>query len=219
MAFDTILNFLEELKENNNRDWFTKNKNQFITVKQEFEIQVEILIREIAKFDKDIGALQAKDCIFRIYRDVRFSKDKSPYKTNFGAFMVPGGKKSGNAGYYIHIDPGTSFLAGGVHLPPSDILKKIRLSIFEHTDEFKSILNSSGFKQTYGNINGDKLKTAPKGFPKEFPDIDLIQFKSYTVVKEVSKSELLKDNFLTQAAKTFKILSPYNQFLNHAINE
>ena len=219
MAFESILDFLHELKENNNREWFTKNKDHFIKVKQDFELLIEILIREISKFDKDIGALQAKDCIFRIYRDVRFSKDKSPYKTNFGAFMVPGGKKSGHAGYYIHIDPEACFLAGGVHLPTSDILKKIRLSIYDNIDEFKNILQEPAFVKNYGEINGDKLKTAPKGFPKEFPDIDLLKFKSYTVVKKISKAKLINDDFLITAAKTFKVLYPYNQFLNHAINE
>lgn len=219
MALNTILDFLQDLKENNNREWFAENKNRFLEEKQKFEFFIEILIREIAKFDEDIGALQAKDCIFRIYRDVRFSKDKSPYKTNFGAFMVPGGKKSGHAGYYIHIDPDESFLAGGVHLPPPDILKKIKLSIFDHTEEFKSILEDPRFIKNYGEINADKLKTAPKGFPKDFPDIDLLKFKSFTVVDSVSRAELIKEDFLINAAKIFKVLYPYNQFLNHAIDD
>ena len=187
MALQTIFNFLEQLSENNNREWFHGHKPEFLKAKESLEIITEILIKEIGKFDKEIGALQAKNCIFRIYRDVRFSKDKSPYKTNFGAFLVPGGKKSGKAGYYLHLDPDGSFLAGGVYMPASDHLKKLRKHIFEHTDELKQIISKPAFKKDFGSISGDKLNLTPRGFPADFPDLDLLKFKSYIVVKNYNK--------------------------------
>ena len=139
MINKNILLFLNELKNNNNRDWFHANKPKYNEAKVEFENYINNLIPEIGKFDNEIKHLEAKECIFRIFRDVRFSKDKSPYKPNFGAYIVKGGKKSGNAGYYLHIEPENSFLGGGIYMPPSNILKAIRIEIYENIDEFKSI--------------------------------------------------------------------------------
>jgi len=137
MISPNIIKFLTTLKENNNRDWFNKNKKWYQRSIEEFEVYVNCLIGEIQKFDVDIRFLAAKDCIFRIYRDIRFSKDKSPYKTNFGAFIVKDGRKSGNAGYYLHIEPGSSFLGGGIYMPPAETLRVVRKEIFENTKEFK----------------------------------------------------------------------------------
>lgn len=209
--------FLKNLKENNNREWYHANKGQYNEAREEFEHLIELLIHEIAVFDKGIAGLQPKNCIFRIYRDVRFSHDKSPYKTNFGSFMCPGGKKSMSAGYYLHIAPDESFVAGGVYMPPSPVLKAIRREIYEHIDEFKEIIHHPSFKKHYPAIDGDALKTAPQGFPKDFPDIDLLRFKSYTVFKSKTEKAMLKEKILGELCEEYKAMYPFNRFLNQAI--
>ena len=157
--------------------------------------------------------------MFRINRDIRFSNDKSPYKTNFGGFIVPGGKKSGNAGYYIHIEPGNCFLAGGVHMPPPDKLKAVRTEIYENTEDFKKILNNKQFKNHFKELtNDDKLKTAPKGFPKDFEDIDLLRHKSYTVIKPIKDEIVKSDKFTDEIIDAFKTLQAFNNFINEGIN-
>ncbi len=214
----TILDFLTNLKANNNRDWFNENRNLYDDAKSDFESLINRLIPAIYNFDPDIGTLSAKQCVFRIYRDVRFSKDKSPYKTNMGGFMARGGRKGGFAGYYIHIDPEQSFIAGGMHMPPPDILKKVRQEILYNIDEFKSTINKPAFKKTFGEIEGEKLSRPPKNFPADFPDIDLLKFKSYTILHKVDQSTLLKDDIEKYIVKTFKEMYKLNQFLNRAVS-
>lgn len=213
-----IMAFLTDLNENNNREWFNEHKKRYKEVKKQFEFLVELLIGKIAEFDEDIYGQEAKKTIFRIYRDVRFSKDKRPYKTNFGAFMVRGGRKSGNAGYYIHLEPGESFVGGGVYMPPNDTLKKIRSYIFKFTNEFKEIIYNDDFKNTFGTFIDHKLKLAPKGFPKDFEDIELLKYKSFAVGKQLSHDELNSDKLITVSIDAFKKLHPLNTYLNKAIN-
>jgi uncharacterized protein (TIGR02453 family) len=211
--------FLRALKTNNNREWFNSHKNLYLDAKQEFESITELLIHEISSFDKDIAGLAAKDCIFRIFRDVRFSHDKSPYKTNFGAYLSKGGKKSYYAGYYFHIEPNESMIAGGIYMPPAPVLKAVRNEIFEHTDEFNEIIEEKDFVKHFGDFSGEKLKTAPKGFPKDFPDIELLKYKNYIVVENKTDKELMNDSLIKELKEGFKRIYRLNQFLNEAIKE
>lgn len=213
-----IIKFLKVLKQNNNREWFTQNKEFFQSTKNNFNDIVETLITGIAKHDNDIEGLEAKDCIFRIYRDIRFSKDKTPYKTNFGAYMAPGGKKSGKTGYYIHIEPGgSSFLAGGLYMPPSERLKAIRQEIDYNIEEFKKIIGDKNFVKYFGSVTGDKLKKAPKGYPADHPEIELLKFKSYIVMHKVKDNQLLDEGFIKYAIDVFGVMQPFNWFLNRAV--
>ena len=139
MIDKALFNFLKDLKENNHRDWFHANKKIYDGVKKNVLEMLERILPELEKLDPDMTGLEPKKCIFRINRDIRFSKDKSPYKTNFGSFMVKGGKSSGNAGYYIHFEPGNCFIAGGIYMPPGPQLKKVRTEIYYNVDEFKAI--------------------------------------------------------------------------------
>lgn len=214
----SILNFLTELKANNNRDWFNENRDQYVEAKTNFESLINRLISAIHHFDPEIGSIAAKQCVFRIFRDVRFSKDKSPYKTNMGGFIAKGGRKGGYAGYYLHIDPEQSFIAGGMHMPQPDLLKKARQEILYNVDEFKSIINKPSFKKTFGEIQGEQLKRPPKDFPADFPDIDLLKFKSYTVMHSVDQSTLMKDDIEKYIIKIFKEMYSLNQFLNKAVS-
>lgn len=218
MLSKELLEFLSELKENNYKEWFHENKPRYQKLKKEFEQFIAHTIATIAQFDPSVQNLEPKHCIFRINRDIRFSKDKSPYKTNFGGFIVPGGKKAGNAGYYIHIEPGNCFIAGGIYAPPSDKLKAVRTEIYENTDEFKKILSDKNFKNHFkGIMSDDKLKTAPKGFPKDFEDIDLLRYKHYTVAKSVADDLIASDKFADEIHETFKALYPFNEFINEGI--
>ena len=218
MLSKNILNFLNSLKRNNNREWFHKNKALYDSAKKEFEIFVNLLINEVHKIDKEVVSITAKDCVFRIYRDVRFSMDKTPYKTNFGVFIVKGGKNSGNAGYYLHVEPGNCFLGGGVYMPPSNILKAIRTEIYENTEEFKSIIQDSTFRKKFGKIyDDDQLKLPPRGFPKDFPDIDLLKYKNYTIIKSVTDQMIQRESFIDEIRTTFKAMYPFNQYINRAI--
>jgi len=219
MLSKELLLFLRELKENNYKEWFHENKPRYQKLKKEFEQFIALTIADISQFDKSVQSLEPKHCMFRINRDIRFSKDKSPYKTNFGGFIVPGGKKSGNAGYYIHIEPGNCFIAGGIYAPHSDKLKAVRTEIYENTDEFKEILNDKNFRRHFKEImSEDMLKTAPRGFPKNFEDVDLLRYKHYTVAKSVSDDLVTSDKFADEIHETFKALYPFNQFINEGIN-
>lgn len=212
-----IIKFLSTLQENNNRDWFNANKAQYLDAKETFEAYLNRIIPAIRKFDKGIGPVTAKDCVFRIYRDVRFSKDKSPYKTNMGGFITQGGRKGGYAGYYVHIDPNQSFLAGGNHMPAPDRLKKIRQEIMYNINDFKAIINKPSFIKTYGKIDAEKLSRPPKDFPADFPDIDLLKFKSYTVLHSIDSKMISDKDFEDYTLKVFKELYPLNHFLNKAL--
>ena len=219
MLSKNLLLFLDNLKENNYKEWFHENKPAYQIAKKEFEQFLAHAIADIAHFDKSVKNLEPKHCIFRINRDVRFSKDKSPYKTNFGGFIVPGGKNAGFAGYYIHIEPGNCFLAGGIYMPPPDRLKAVRTEIFENTADFKKIINSKNFKKHFNEITSEgKLKTAPKGFSKDFEDIDLLRHKHYTVIKYIDEKLVVSDKFMDDISEVFKALYPFNSFINEAIN-
>ena len=219
MSFKNIVEFLTGLAQNNNKEWMDANKPQYQAARAEFIEITKYLLDELAKFDDSITGLDPKKCIFRINRDIRFSKDKSPYKNNFGTFMVPGGKKSGLAGYYMHVQPGgESFFGGGIYMPPSDMLAKIRQEIDYNPDEFKNIINAPGFTKFFDEIKGEKLKTAPKGYPKDHPDIELLKHKSFAVWNQVSDKDLLQADILEQVIAGFKEMKPFNAYLNVAVS-
>lgn len=214
---NTTFKFLKDLKNNNNREWFNDNKKRYEAAKEEFETFIGALITNISKFDAPIGSLEPKKTIFRIYRDVRFSANKDPYKINFGAHLSSSPSKiHDRAGYYIQIQPGNSFLAGGAYLPPSAWINKIRQEIDYNTDEFKKILNNATFKKYFGGITGEQLKTAPKGYPKDHPEIELLRYKSYLVSNECGDKAVTSDDFLTHATNVFKAMKPFDDFLNRA---
>lgn len=213
--------FLKNLKKNNNRDWFNANKDKYEKSKNEFIEFVDELILQIAKFDSSIAHHQAKDCVFRIYRDVRFSKDKSPYKTHFGAHISAAPNKKeihSRAGYYIHLEPGASMLAGGAYMPESNWLKAIRQEIDYETKEFKKILNAKPFKEYFGEMEGEKLVNAPKEYPKDHPEIELLKHKSFLATHFVKDKDVLATNFITHSSKVFKALYPFDSFLNRAMD-
>lgn len=214
-----ILKFLKEIKKNNNRPWFEKNRPQYENAKADFLFFVEGLIKEMAKFDPPIGSLTAKDCLFRINRDVRFSKDKSPYKTNIAAYFNKGGKKSNGAGYYIHIEPGKSFAAGGMWQPLPADLSKIRQEIDYSFDDWKKMVGGSSFKKYFpdGVIAQDALIRPPKGYDESNPAIHFIKMKNFFVTKYFTDAEVQNKSFVKDVAASFKAMKPLIAFLNTAI--
>ncbi len=219
MLSHNIFDFLKELKQNNNRDWFTANKKKYDAAKKEVETFLTKLIPAIDSFDPGIIHNTPKDCMFRINRDVRFSNDKSPYKTNFGAFVVKGGKKSMNAGYYLHLDPEECFAGGGIYMPPADKLKLIRNEIYFNAEEYKKILNDKNFKKHFNELtDAEKLKTAPKDFPKDFKDIELLKFKNFTPLQMLTPAQICEEDFFEKLIDIFKAMYPLNTFLNRALS-
>ncbi len=217
MNFKTIYKFLIDLQINNNRAWFNDNKQRYLEAKELFDTFVYQLIQGLKTIDNSIDVENAKDCVFRIYRDTRFSKNKAPYKENFGASITRGGRKSPFAGYYIHIEPDNSFVGGGIYHPDSHILKVLRQHIFEHPKVFKHIINDKGFKVYFPEIYGDKLKMAPKGFSKDFSEIDLLKHKDYAVIHQLDNDFFIKNDLIKQLLKIYKIQKPFNDFFNEAI--
>jgi uncharacterized protein (TIGR02453 family) len=217
MISSNILHFLKELAGNNNKEWFRKNQDRYIHARHEFELVTGILINEIGRFDKNVSGLLPKDCIFRIFRDVRFSNDKTPYKTNFGTYISKGGRKGGYAGYYLHIEPGSCFLAGGIYMPLPPVLKAIRNEIYHNMDEFMEILAAKKFRQYFGEIQGARLTAPPRGFDKDLPGIELLKYKDYNVVHELSEQQLTGKDFISYAVMVFREMLPFNRFLNQAV--
>lgn len=212
------LAFLKKLKSNNNRDWFEKNKNHYLLAKEEFEGFIDELIKGLRKLDPEISPeLKAKDCVFRIYKDVRFSKDKSPYKTNMGASINPGGKKSLVAGYYFHLEPGGSFLAGGVYMPEPAMLQAIRQEIDYNPEPLNKILKSAAFKKYFKGLDeDDKLKTMPKGFEKEHPQAELLKNKHFVMSHFFSDKDVLDKKLVQETLAGFKAMLPLLLYLRAA---
>jgi len=212
-----ILSFLKDLEKNNNRDWFHANKGRYDEAKKEFEIFINDLIPAIAKFDKDVLNLTAKDCMFRIYNDVRFAKNKPLYKTNMGAYMAKGGKNMGHAGYYFHLENNNCFLGGGIYMPPADKLKLIRQEIYYNYKEFSGILASKSVQKHFPVLDDMKVSRVPKDFPKDSESAELLKYKSYTVLSPVSQKQLLSPDLKTTVVDIFKTITPLNHFINRAL--
>jgi uncharacterized protein (TIGR02453 family) len=219
MEIRQILEFLSELGQNNNREWMEANKAWFKNARAGFEKLVNHLIMDIATFDPSVQGLAPKDCIFRLNRDIRFSNDKSPYKTHFGAYIAQGGRKSENAGYYIHLQPhDNSLLGGGMYMPSGEALKKIRQEVDYNASELKKIVSERSFKEYFGSIQGDQLKTAPKGYPADHPNIEFLRLKSYFVLNNVTDTEVVDAGFPEKAVAVFSAMHPFNDFLNVAVS-
>jgi len=219
MIAPTTFKFLSSLKKNNNKEWFDKHRDQYLSAKENMESVVGEVIRAISSFDKPIGGLDPKKCVFRIYKDVRFSKDKTPYKTNLGAGINANGKKAIEPGYYLHIEPGNSFIAGGMWMPPRDELKKIRQEIDYNPKPLKKILANPSFKKYFGGLSPEnKLKTTPKGYDKEHPEIELLRNNSFIVWHKIPDKVITSKGFVKEIAKGAKIMMPFLDYLKVAIS-
>lgn len=221
MSVLNILQFLNELKINNNREWFAENKTFYDRVRKEFEQLSKDLIVEISKFDEEIKHVEVKDCVFRIYRDTRFSHDKTPYKTHFGVYIATaGGRKSQRGGYYLHLDPAGCFVGAGVWCPEANVLKALRQSVYDNIDELNEIRSNPDFSGYFTSFfEEDKLKTVPRGFPKDFPEAELLKLKHYLVEYKLDESLLNADDFIPKVADIFKQAYPFNKFLNYTVDE
>jgi len=219
----TSIAFLRELIANNHKEWFDANRACYQEAKNEFDQFIDRLIHEVRLFDPSIGAITAKDCVYRIYRDVRFSNDKTPYKNHFGAYIAQGGRKSQLGGYYFHIEPTDagyldhSLWAGGIYSPDAPTLKAIRTDIYEHPEEYKAIIHDREFAGTFTWFDGNMLNSAPKGFPKDFPDMDLIRRKDFTFSRHITDQLLRSDQLLGESVRIFRLMLPFNRFMNRAI--
>lgn len=213
------LQFLKELRENNRREWFDPNRDRYRAAASEFETCISLLIPRIARFDEGIAGLTAPQCIFRFYRDVRFSRDKSPYKTHLGAWMVRGGRKSEGAGYYVHIEPGGSFLAGGAYMPEKGWLLAIRQEIQRNGDELIQIIEGKNFKKQFPGLEGERLQRPPQGFSPDDPYIELLKHKSLLASHRIPDSVVLSQDFAGYCETVFRALHPLNAFLNRPLRK
>ncbi|MCC6329373.1 MAG: DUF2461 domain-containing protein [Acidobacteria bacterium] len=209
--------FLKKLEKNNNREWFTANKKLFEEANTNIIALTDQLIGRVAKFDADVAGLDPKACVFRIYRDVRFSKDKSPYKTNLGAFIAPGGRKAMSPGYYFHIQPGMFFSAAGKYMPDSAETLKIRNAIANHTKEFRKIVEAKKFLERFGDFHGERLSRPPKGFAADHEAIEYLKLKSFTVGQEFKESDAVSADYPKMLAESFKAAYPLVLFLRAAL--
>ncbi|MDR1097521.1 MAG: DUF2461 domain-containing protein [Tannerella sp.] len=212
--------FLKELQANNNREWFKANKQRYDALYRDFVETVRQLIAGIATFDPEVAGLDAKNCIYRIYRDIRFSPDKTPYKTHFGAYMTGyGGRTSPYGGYYLHIEPGNSLVSGGVWCPEPALLKRLRHDIYDNVEEFTAIIEDGKFRKVYGELEGDVLKRVPDGFPKDSPCGDLLRHKSFVVSAMKPEQFFCSKDWIDEAVEDFRLLYPFNRFLNYTVGE
>ncbi len=218
MLQSSTIQFLKVLKNNNNKEWFDKNRKIYEQAKADYLNFVTILLNEIQVFDTSLMELQPKQCIFRLNRDVRFSKNKDPYKTNFGASFSKGVKKIQTAGYYFHLEPCENFVGGGLWMPMAPDLNKVRQEIDYCFKEFSSILKKPIFKTTYGDMdNSMKLVRPPKGFDIDNPAIKYLKLKSFVVTRAINDAELTDKHLVKHVVKDFKTIAPLVHFLNRAI--
>lgn len=214
-----IIQFLRELSQNNNREWFQENKGRYDVLRKVFVDEVQQLINRIALFDPQVAGLEAKDCLFRIYRDLRFSPDKTPYKAHFSAYMAQGGRSSERAGYYFHLEPGRCMLSGGIWCPPPKLLKMLRQDIYDHIDEFAGIIENPSFKDTFPVMEGEVLKRMPVGYPSDFKYDEILRHKDFSFSATLPDDFFMTEDWLEKTADSFEKMLPFNNFLNYTVDE
>lgn len=223
MLQPTTLKFLQSLKKNNSKEWFDANRKQYEIAKTDFADLIDSVIKTFGKKDPSIANLLAKECVFRINRDVRFSKNKEPYKSNMGASITAGGKKIAMAGYYFHLEPGgKSFVGGGLYMAEPDKLKKVRQEIDYNWDAFSKILKNKKFKEQFGDLDkseGMSLVREPKGYEKDNPAIDYIKLKNWIGLKQIPDKALTEKELVKTITAAFEALQPMIIFLNSALSE
>jgi len=219
MIQSSTLKFLKDLKKNNDKSWFDANRKNYESAKADIYSFVDNLIQAISKFDPSVENLKAKDCVFRINRDIRFSKDKSPYKTNMGAYISKGGKKASTAGYYFHCEPGQSFAAGGFYVPMPPELAAIRQEIDYNFSEWKKIVENKSFKKSFPKgVDGiEVLSRPPKGYAEDNPAIEYLKMKSFIVTHPFTDKEIQDKALIKEVAKIFQTMKPMLDFLNKAV--
>jgi uncharacterized protein (TIGR02453 family) len=212
-----VLDFLNGLQKNNNKAWFEKNRPAYESAREHFEVFIDQLIVGFGSVE-DLGGVTARDCVMRIYRDIRFSKDKSPYKRSMAASIGPGGKKSTRLNYYLHIEPqGASIIAGGLHAPDPTQITKFREAMDRNAEPFKEVVNNKSFKQTFGAVEGEKLKTAPKGYERDHPEIEWLRLKEVVAVQHLTDATVLSPKFSDHVMDAFMTMKPFLDYLNSMI--
>jgi uncharacterized protein (TIGR02453 family) len=207
------LDFLRDLRANNNKPWFDANKARYIEASAVFEQLVSDLLAQFGAVD-DLGGVSAKDCIFRIYRDTRFAADKSPYKTGMGALLGRGGRKHDGRSYYLHIEPdGQSLLAGGFFAPTPAELERVREAIARDASELKAIIGSADFVRYFGSMQGETLRTAPQGYPKDHPDVALLRHKQFLAESAMSDKQVLAPDLIPHILRVFTAMKPFVSYL------
>ncbi|WP_435355079.1 DUF2461 domain-containing protein [Emticicia sp. SJ17W-69] len=215
MLSQHTLQFLTNLSENNNREWFHANRRDYEKSKIEFETLCQTILDGIAQFQENLHNTTVKSCILRINRDIRFSLDKSPYKKYLAAGFGPGGKSSGRVDFYLHIEPNESFLGGGMWSPTSSQLASFRQEIDYNPHIIKGIIEDETFRQYFNEIHGEKVKKMPKGYPINHPDIELLKYKELFFVHKYPNNSVMDANFAGEVIKGCRILKPYLDYINH----
>jgi len=212
-----VFDFLSRLKQHNHKSWFEEHRTDYELARTHFESFVDELIGVYGQIE-DLGGITAKDSVMRIYRDTRFSKDKSPYKTSMGATLAPGGKKSERLGYHLHLQPDNeSLIAGGLYMPSPEQLARFRRAIDQDAAPFKAVLKAQEFKEYFGTLEGEKVKTVPQGYSREHPEIELLRFKQVVVVHRLSDETILSQKFGTHTIEVFKAMKPFLDYLNQIL--
>jgi uncharacterized protein (TIGR02453 family) len=219
MIESATFKFLKGLKGNNNRPWFQQHRDEYDQARANVLGVVDHVIAGIAGFDPPIIEQAPEDCLFRINRDVRFSREKTPYKIHFGAFITDRGRDVGRAGYYVHVQPGESLLAGGLYMPPARELKAVRQAILEDSRTLRRIISRPAFVKLFGRaLPGRRLKTAPRDIPRDHPDIDLLQLTSFEIGTDMKDRELQQKDFAKHAVGVFEVMRDYVHWLNRALD-
>ncbi len=214
------LQFLDDLKANNNRDWFLDNKKQYEVFKKDYQQLVADFLDAMKPLDPTLEMLEVKNCTFRINRDIRFSKDKSPYKDHVGIWMSSGAKGMNRSGYYVHIARTGSFIAGGFYCPEAEDLKKVRKEIAFFHEDLEEIMNNKSFQKEFGDFDRNEnnlLKNPPRGYEKDHPAIEFLKLKSFETSQKFNIEEVLKKDFVSKMTQKLIVLKPLNDFINRAL--
>lgn len=218
MISPSVLQFLTQLSSNNNKPWFDEHRKEYERARKDYEAFADGLRKSLVPLEPALEGQKAGESIFRIFRDVRFSKDKTPYKTAMGAFFSRGGRKFPGAGYYIHIEPGKSFAGGGLWMPEGPLLKAVRQEIDYNFDEFSSIINEKSFKKHFKGVDGEKLKTLPQGYTADNPAIEFLKLKSFTAGHAIDDTRVAQKDFLKTCTAIFTAMRPFVDFLNRSLD-
>lgn len=217
MITPSTFTFLKNLKKNNDREWFDAHRKDYLAAKENYEALVSALHNLLLPIEPGLAGQDSKANIFRIFRDVRFSKDKSPYKTHFGVFFSRGGRKWEGAGYYLHLEPGACFAGGGLWMPPAPMLKSVRQEIDYNLPEFEKIIQDKTFIKTFGKLEGESLQRPPKGYTPDNPAIEYLKMTSLTVGHKLKDEELKSEDAAKNVAAVFKTMQPMIDFLNRPL--